>query len=183
MPSKLLLYYSSSTKGAQMTQHSSTLSDFLHGLKRMFEPGALAAVSPPHGADDGQPLIQEVKNLELALNQLRQRAAELRPATSASQLRIQESRAEEQQAIESVILALHEQLQTHVALEEIQEAQELMRELDAVGLGKSGRNIEQRLKAAAINRLGFAAGRPGDGDQTLGCEVGQAGAEVAMVVR
>src|SRR5712691_12793182 len=113
-----------------MTEHSSILSGFLHGFKRMLEPAAPATVSPAHGADERQLPMQEVKDLDLALHQLRQRAAELRAATSISQRSTKESPAEEQQTLESVhnqagaeILALHEQLQTHLTLEEIQQAQ------------------------------------------------------------
>ena len=44
-------------------------------------------------------------------------------------------------------------LGTPLALEEIQHVQALMHELDAVVLGTSGKDMEQRLRAAAINRL------------------------------
>jgi hypothetical protein len=143
-----------------MTQHSGIMSGFLHGFKRMFEPAPPATVSPAHGADEWQPLMQEAKNLELTLHQLRQRAAGFRAATSSSQRSTTRSPAVEQQTLEAVhkqvgaeILALHAQLQTHLTLEEIQQAQALMRELDAVVLGASGGDMEQRIRAAVINRL------------------------------
>jgi hypothetical protein len=53
----------------------------------------------------------------------------------------------------AAILELHAQLQTHLTLEEIQHAQALMRELDAVVLGESRGDLEQRIRAAVINRL------------------------------
>jgi hypothetical protein len=62
------------TKETHMTQHSGIMSGFLHNFKRMFEPAPPATVSPAHGADERRPLDQEVKNLELTLQQLRQRA-------------------------------------------------------------------------------------------------------------
>jgi len=151
-----------------MTQHSGILSGFLHGFKRMFEHAAPAPVAPAHGADEGQLPKQEVKDLELALQQLRQRASALRAAqqmslrtsTLASPLSPNTTSAAAQQTLEAVhnqvradILALHTQLQTHMALEEIQHVQALMHELDAVVLGTSGKDMEQRLRAAAINRL------------------------------
>src|SRR5918996_5595147 len=132
-----------------MTQHSGIMSGFLHGFKRMFEPAPPATVSPAHGADEWQPLMQEAKNLELTLHQLRQRAAGFRAATSSSQRSTTRSPAVEQQTLEAVhkqvgaeILALHAQLQTHLTLEEIQQAQALMRELDAVVLGALGGDME-----------------------------------------
>jgi hypothetical protein len=143
-----------------MTQHSGSLSGFLHGFKRLFEPARPATVAPAPGADERPPLDQEVKHLEVAVDQLRQRTAAFRAATSVSQQSTQRSPAEEQQALEAVhqrvgdeILALHAQLQTHLTLEEIQQAQALMRELDAVVLGKEGRDMEQQIKAAVITRL------------------------------
>jgi hypothetical protein len=143
-----------------MTQHSGIMSGFLHNFKRMFEPAPPATVSPAHGADERRPLDQEVKNLELTLQQLRQRAAAFRAATSVSPRSTTRSPAEEQQALEAVhqqvgaeILALHAQLQTHLTLEEVQQAQALMRELYAVVIGASGGDMEQRIKAAVINRL------------------------------
>ena len=69
-----------------MTQHSGVLSGFLHGFKRMFEPVAPAPVAPAHGADEGQLPMQEVKNLDLALNQLRQKVAELHAAQHQTSL-------------------------------------------------------------------------------------------------
>ena len=152
-----------------MTQHSGILSGFLHGFKRIFEPAAPTPVASAHGADEGQLPMQEVKNFELALQQLRQRAVALHAAqqqtslgtsTLVSPLSPKASPAAAQQPLEVVhnqvradILALHTQLQTHMALEEIQHVQALMHELDAVVLGTSGKDMEQRLRAAAINRL------------------------------
>jgi hypothetical protein len=143
-----------------MTEHSGSLSGFLHNFKRLFEPAPRATVSPAHGADERQPPDQEVKNLEVALQQLRQRAAAFHAATSVSQGSTTRSPAEEQQALEAVhqqigaeILALHAQLQTHLTLEEIQQAQALMRELDADVRGAVGGNLEQRIRAAVITRL------------------------------
>ena len=143
-----------------MTQHSGSLSGFLHGFKRLLEPAPPAPGSPAPGADERPPLDQEVKHLEVAVDQLRQRTAAFRAATSVSQQSTERSPAEEQQALEAVhqqvgdeILALHAQLQTHLTLEEIQQAQALMRELDAVVLGKAGRDMEQQIKAAVITRL------------------------------
>jgi hypothetical protein len=104
--------------------------------------------------------VQEVKHLEEALQQLRQRAAELRPAPSVSQRSTTRSPVDEQQALEAIhnqaagaVLALHTHLQTHLTLEEIQHAQALMRELDAVLVGESRGDLEQRIRAAVINRL------------------------------
>jgi hypothetical protein len=152
-----------------MNQHSGILTGFLHGFKRMFEPAAPAPVAPAHGADERQAPMQEVKNFESALQQLRQKVAELHAAqqqtslgtsTLTSPLSPKASPAAAQQTLEAVhnqvcaeILALHTQLQTHLTLEEIQHVQALMRELDAVVLGTAGRDMEQRLRAAAINRL------------------------------
>jgi hypothetical protein len=53
----------------------------------------------------------------------------------------------------AAILALHAQLQTHLTLEEIQQAQVLMHEFDAVVLGESRGDLEQRIRAAVINRF------------------------------
>jgi hypothetical protein len=143
-----------------MTQHAGSLSGFLHNFKRLFEPAPPAMDSPAPGDDEWQPLIQEAKNLEVALQQLRQRTTAFRAATAVAQGSTARSPAEEQQALEAVrqqvgdeILALHAQLQTHLTLEEIQQAQALMRELDAVVLGKAGRDMEQQIKAAVITRL------------------------------
>jgi hypothetical protein len=89
-----------------------------------------------------------------------QQQTSLGTSTLASPLSPKASPAAAQQTLEAVhnqvradILALHTQLQTHLTLEEIQHVQALMRELDAVVLGTSGRDMEQRLRAAAINRL------------------------------
>jgi hypothetical protein len=149
-----------SAKETPMTQHSHSLSGFLHGFKRLLEPAPPATGSPAPGADERPPLDQEVKHLEVAVDQLRQRTAAFRAATSLSQQSTKQSPAEEQQALEAVhqqvgaeILALHAQLQTHLTLEEIQQAQALMRELDAVVLGKAGSDMEQQIKAAVITRL------------------------------
>jgi hypothetical protein len=128
-----------------MTPHAGSLAGFLHSFKRLFEPPPPAPGSPAPGADEWQPLIQETKHLEVALQQLRQRTAAFRAATSVSPQSPERSPAEAQQALEAVhqhvgaeILALHAHLQTHLTLEEIQQAQALMRELDAVVLGKAG---------------------------------------------
>ena len=143
-----------------MTQHSDILSDILNNFTRLFAPAPPATVAPAHGADEWQPLIEETKHLEAALEQLRQRTATLRAATSPAQRSTQKSPAEEPQALEAVhnqaaaeILALHAHLQTHLTLEELQHGQALMHELDAVVLGASGGDLEQRIRAAAINRL------------------------------
>jgi hypothetical protein len=143
-----------------MTQHSGGLSGFLHGFKRLIEPPPPAPDAPAHGADEWQPLIQQTKNLEVALQQLRHRTAAFSAATSASQQSAEKSPAEAQQTLEAVhqqvgdeILALHAQLQTHLFLEEIQQAQALMRELDAVVRGAGGGDLEQRIRAAVIQRL------------------------------
>jgi hypothetical protein len=143
-----------------MTPHAGSLAGFLHGFKRLFEPPPPAPGSPAPGADEWQPLIQETKHLEVALQQLRQRTAAFRAATSVSPQSPERSPAEAQQALEAVhqhvgaeILALHAHLQTHLTLEEIQQAQALMRELDAVVLGAAGGDLEQRIRAAVIQRL------------------------------
>jgi hypothetical protein len=143
-----------------MPQHVHSLSDFLHGFKRLLEPAPPAPGSPAPGAAERPPLDQQVKHLEVALQQLRQRTATFRAATSVAPEITTRSPAEEQQALEAVhqqvcdeILALHAQLQTQLTLEEIQQAQALMRELDAIVLGKAGRDIEQQIKAAVITRL------------------------------
>ncbi len=143
-----------------MTQPSDILSDILNNFTRLFAPAPPATVAPAHGADEWQPLIEETKHLEAALEQLRQRTATLRAATSPAQRSTQRSPAEEPQALEAVhnqaaaeILALHAHLQTHLTLEELQHGQALMRELDAVVLGASGGDLEQRIRAAVINRL------------------------------
>jgi hypothetical protein len=132
----------------------------LHNFKRLFEPAPPATVAPAPEADAWQPLIQKTKDLGAALQQLHQRTAELRGATSTSQRRTQAPPTAVQQALEAVhnqaaaaILALHAQLQTHLTLEELQQGQALMHELDVVVLGASGGDLEQRLRAAAINRL------------------------------
>jgi hypothetical protein len=147
-------------KDTAMTRHSESLSGFLHNFKRLFEPAPPAMDSPAPGDDEWQPLIQEAKNLEVALQQLRQRTTAFRAATAVAQGSTARSPAEEQQALEAVqqqigaeILALHAHLQTHLTLEEIQQAQALMRELDAVVRGAAGRDIEQRIRAAVIQRL------------------------------
>ena len=133
---------------------------FLHNFKRLFEPAPPATVAPAPEADAWQPLIQETKDLEAALQQLHQKTAELRAATSTSQRSTQTSPTDVQQALEAVhnqaaaeILALHAHLQTHLTLEELQHAQALMHELDAIVLGKAGKDLEQQVRAAAINRL------------------------------
>jgi len=143
-----------------MTEHSRRLAGFLHNFKRLFAPAPPATVAPAPGADAWQPVIQEAKHLDEALQQLRQRTAELRPATSTSQRSTQASPTDVQQALEAVhnraaaeILALHADLQTHLTLEELQHAQALMHELDAIVLGKAGKDLEQQVRAAAINRL------------------------------
>ena len=143
-----------------MTQHSDILSDILNNFTRLFALAPPATVAPAHGADERQPLIEETKHLEAALEQLRQRTAVLRAATSPAQRSTQRSPAEEPQALEAVhnqaaaeILALHAHLQTHLTLEELQHGQALMHELDAVVLGASGGDLEQRIRAAVINRL------------------------------
>ncbi len=143
-----------------MPQHSGILAGFLHNFKRLFEPAPPATVAPAPEADTWQPLIQETKDLGAALQQLQQRTAELRGATSTSQRSTQASPTDVQQALEAVhnqaaaaILALHAQLQTHLTLEELQHAQALMHELDAIVLGKAGKDLEQQVRAAAINRL------------------------------
>ena len=146
-----------------MPQHSGILAGFLHNFKRLFEPAPPATVAPAPEADTWQPLIQETKDLGAVLQQLHQRTAELRGATSTSQrstASLQASPTDVQQALEAVhnqaaaaILALHAQLQTHLTLEELQHGQALMHELDAVVLGASGGDLEQRIRAAAINRL------------------------------
>src|SRR5215471_6780274 len=139
-----------------MTEHSRSLAGFLHNFKRLFEPAPPATVAPAPAADAWQPLIQETKDLGAALQQLQQRTAELRGATSTSQRSTQASPTDVQQALEAVhnqaaatILALHAQLQTHLTLEELQHGQALMHELDAVVLGASGGDLEQRIRAAA----------------------------------
>lgn len=53
-----------------MTQYSGILSGFLHNFKRLFEPAPPATVAPTHDADAWQPLIQEAKHLDMALQQL-----------------------------------------------------------------------------------------------------------------
>ena len=143
-----------------MTEHSRSLAGFLHNFKRLFEPAPPATVAPAPEADAWQPLIQETKDLGAALQQLHQKTAELRGATSTSQRSIQASPTDVQQALEAVhnqaaatILALHAQLQTHLTLDELQHGQALMHELDAIVLGASGGDLEQRIRAAAINRL------------------------------
>jgi hypothetical protein len=143
-----------------MTQHADILSDILHEFTRLFAPAPPATVAPAHGADQQQPLREEVKHLEAALAQLRQKAAALRAATSPAPQSPHRSPADEQQALEAVhhqataeILALHAHLQTHLTLEELQHAQALMHELDAVVLGKAGKDLEQQLKATVITRL------------------------------
>ena len=143
-----------------MTEHSRSLAGFLHNFKRLFEPAPLATVAPAPGADEWQPLIQETKHLDEALQQLRQRTVALRGETSTAHRSTQASPTDVQQALEAVhqqaaaaILALHAQLQTHLTLEELQHAQALMHELDAVVLGKAGKDLEQQVRAAAINRL------------------------------
>jgi hypothetical protein len=143
-----------------MTEHSRSLAGFLHNFKRLFEPAPPATVAPAPEADTWQPLIQETKDLGAALQQLHQRTAELRGATSTSPRSTQASPTDVQQALEAVhnqaaaaILALHAQLQTHLTLEELQHGQALMHELDAIVLGASGGDLEQRIRAAAINRL------------------------------
>jgi cell division septum initiation protein DivIVA len=126
----------------------------------MFEPVPPATVAPAHSVDEWQSLIQEAKHLDEALQQLRQRTAAFRATTSTSQRSIQASPTDVQQALEAVhnqaattILALHAQLQTHLTLEELQHAQALMHDLDAIVLGKAGKDLEQQVRAAAINRL------------------------------
>jgi hypothetical protein len=143
-----------------MTEHSRSLAGFLHDFKRLFAPAPPATVAPAHEADAWQPLIQEAKHLDEALQQLRQRTAALRAATSPSPRSTQASPTEAQQTLEAVhqqaaaeILALHAHLQTHLTLEELQQAQALMHELDAIVLGKAGKDLEQQVRAAAINRL------------------------------
>ena len=143
-----------------MAQHSGSLAGFLHNLKCLFEPAPPATVAPAHEADAWQPLIQETKHLEEALEQLHQRTAAFHAATSPAQRSTQASPTDVQQALEAVhnqaaaeILALHAQLQTHLTLEELQHGQALMHELDAVVLRASGGDLEQRIRAAAINRL------------------------------
>jgi hypothetical protein len=100
----------------------------------------------------------------VALQQLRERTTAHRAATSTATSTAQRSTtrspADEQQTLEAVhkqagdaILALHTHLQTHLTLEEIQHAQALMQELDAVVLGASHGDLEQRIRAAVINRL------------------------------
>jgi hypothetical protein len=113
-----------------MTQHSDSQSGFLHNFKSLFEPAPPAPAAPAPGADEWPSPVREVKHLEVALQQLRQRAAALRPAPSVSQRSTKRSPVEEQQALEAVhnqaaaaILALHAHLQTHLTLEEIQHAQ------------------------------------------------------------
>jgi hypothetical protein len=143
-----------------MTEHFRSLAGFLHNFKRLFEPAPPATVAPAPEADAWQPLIQKTKALGAALQQLQQRTAELRGATSTAQRSTQASPTDVQQALEAVhnqaaaaILALHAQLQTHLTLEELQHGQALMHELDAIVLGASGGDLEQRIRAAAINRL------------------------------
>jgi hypothetical protein len=143
-----------------MTEHSRSLAGFLHNIKHLFAPAPPATVAPAPGADEWQPLIQETKHLDEALQQLRQRTAALRGETSTSQRSTQASPTDVQQALEAVhnraaaeILALHAHLQTHLTLEELQHAQALMHELDAIVLGKAGKDLEQQVRAAAINRL------------------------------
>src|SRR4029450_9306152 len=164
-------------KETSMTEHSRSLAGFLHNFKRLFEPAPPATVAPAPEADAWQPLIQETKDLGAALQQLQQKTAELRGATSTSQRSIQASPTDVQQALEAVhnqaaaaILALHAQLQTHLTLEELQHGQALMHELDAIVLGASGGDLEQRIRAAAINRLaqewGPRAGERSGGHQS-----------------
>jgi hypothetical protein len=143
-----------------MTEHSRSLAGFLHNIKHLFAPAPPATVAPAPGADEWQPLIQETKHLDEALQQLRQRTAALRGETSTSQRSTQASPTDVQQALKAVhnraaadILALHAHLQTHLTLEELQHAQALMHELDAIVLGKAGKDLEQQVRAAAINRL------------------------------
>jgi hypothetical protein len=151
-------------KETPMTEHSGTLFGFLHNFKRLFEPAPPATVPPAREADAWPPPIQEAKDLGAALQQLRQKAAALGATTSAATSTAQRSTtrspADEQQALEAVhkqagdaILALHAHLQTHLTLEELQHAQALMHEFDAVVLGKAGKDLEQQVRAAAINRL------------------------------
>jgi hypothetical protein len=108
--------------------------------------------------------VPEIKHLEVALQQLHQRTTALRAAAlaaaSTAQRSTTRSPADEQQALEAVhkqagdaILALHAHLQTHLTLEEIQHARAVMQELDAVVLGASQGDLEQRIRAAVINRL------------------------------
>ena len=151
---------SAEAKETPMTEHSRSLAGFLHNFKRLFEPAPPTTVAPAPAADAWQPLIQETKHLDEALQQLRERTAAFRAATSTSQRSTQASPTDVQQALEAVhnqaaaaILALHAQLQTHLTLEELQHAQALMHELDAVVLGKTGKGLEQQVRAAAINRL------------------------------
>lgn len=143
-----------------MPQHSDILSAILDEFMRLFTPAPPATVAPAHGADEWPPRVQEAKHLEVALQQLRQRTAALRGETSKSQRSTQVSPTDVQQALEAVhnraaaeILALHAQLQTHLTLEELQHGQALMHELDAVVLAAAGGDLEQRIRAAAINRL------------------------------
>ena len=119
-----------------MTEHARSLAGFLHNFKRLFEPAPPATVAPAPEADAWQPLIQETKDLGAALQQLQQRTAELRGATSTSPRSTQASPTDVQQALEAVhnqaaatILALHAQLQAHLTLEELQHGQALMHEL------------------------------------------------------
>src|SRR5215470_16161384 len=110
---------SAEAKETPMTEHSRSLAGFLHNFKRLFEPVPPATVAPAPAADAWQPLVQETKDLGTALQQLQQRTAELRGATSTSQRNTQASPTDVRQALEAVhnqaadaILTLHAQLQT-----------------------------------------------------------------------
>ena len=85
-----------------MTEHSRSLAGFLHNIKHLFAPAPPATVAPAPGADEWQPLIQETKHLDEALQQLRQRTAALRGETSTSQRSTQASPTDVQQALEAV---------------------------------------------------------------------------------
>ena len=131
-----------------MTQPSESQSGFLHNFKRLFEPAPPATVAPAPGADEWPPPVQELKHLEVALQQLRQRTTDTCPPRQPPRQHNEAQQgvpADEQQALEAVhkqagdaILALHAQLQTHLTLEEIQHAQAVMRELDGSCWGRQG---------------------------------------------